>query len=78
MSQPRQWTRYRSGHVGRTRVPPESAWEDIGAGVCPLCQVERRLYRPLMAPEVTACAKCSQAYALSSISNISRALANDV
>jgi len=46
-----------------------SLWEDVGHGECARCATHRRLYRPLLQPELCVCAPCSQVFAISSLPN---------
>lgn len=46
-----------------------SLWEDVGHGSCARCSSHRRLYRPLLQPELRVCAPCTQVFALSSLPN---------
>jgi len=59
--------RKRKGH--ELQVLTGSLWEDVGNGECVRCSTHRRLYRPLLQPELRVCAPCTQVFALSSLPN---------
>ena len=52
--------------------PLTGAWEDVGEGSCLHCKGTRRLYKPLVCPEVTVCATCAQIFSKVSLGLFNR------